>query len=48
MLLDFRSVGVCDAAVANLLSGGEMVTNGFALSVRDDVYYLEGVGRYFA
>jgi hypothetical protein len=48
MFLDFRRVSVWDAAVANLLSAGEMVTNGFVVSMRDDVYYLEGGGRHFA
>jgi hypothetical protein len=41
MFLDFGRVGVCDAAVANLLSAGEMVINCFVVSVRDDTYYLE-------
>jgi hypothetical protein len=48
MSLDFGRVGVCDAVVANLLSAGEMVTNDLAVSVRDDVYYLEVGGRYLA
>jgi hypothetical protein len=45
MFLDFGRAGVCDAAVASLLSAGEVVTNGFAVSVRDDIYNLEGGGK---
>jgi hypothetical protein len=45
MFFDFGRMGVCDGAVANLLSAGEMVTTGFVVSVRDDIYFLEGGGQ---